>query len=76
MRGGVLLPLVRGALLDVPEPSARPGWVVLEVSGAGICGTDVHIVNDEHPYWPPVTLGHDAWLKGTDANETAIVSTA
>jgi L-iditol 2-dehydrogenase len=47
------------ALLDVPEPTARPGWVVLEVSGAGICGTDVHIVNDEHPYWPPVTLGHE-----------------
>jgi L-iditol 2-dehydrogenase len=47
------------ALLDVPEPEVRPGWVVLEVSGAGICGTDIHIVEDEHPYWPPVTLGHE-----------------
>lgn len=46
-------------LRDVPEPSARPGWVVLSVIGAGICGTDVHILHDEHPYWPPVILGHE-----------------
>jgi L-iditol 2-dehydrogenase len=46
-------------LLEVEEPRVRPGWVVLEVMGAGICGTDVHILHDEHPYWPPVTLGHE-----------------
>ena len=46
-------------LLDVNEPSPEPGWVVLEVIGAGICGTDIHILHDEHPYWPPVTLGHE-----------------
>lgn len=46
-------------LREVPEPSPKPGWVVLEVIGAGICGTDVHILHDEHPYWPPVTLGHE-----------------
>jgi L-iditol 2-dehydrogenase len=46
-------------LRDVGEPAARPGWVVLEVIGAGICGTDIHIFHDEHPYWPPVTLGHE-----------------
>jgi len=46
-------------LRDVEEPTARPGWVVLEVIGTGICGTDLHILHDEHPYWPPVTLGHE-----------------
>lgn len=46
-------------LLDVDEPTPKPGWVVLEVVGVGICGTDVHILHDEHPYWPPVTLGHE-----------------
>jgi len=46
-------------LLDVAEPTPKPGWVVLEVTGAGICGTDIHILHDEHPYWPPVTLGHE-----------------
>ena len=46
-------------LRDVEAPVARPGWVVLDVLGAGICGTDLHILHDEHPYWPPVTLGHE-----------------
>ncbi len=46
-------------LLEVEEPTPKPGWVVLAVSGAGICGTDIHILHDEHPYWPPVTLGHE-----------------
>lgn len=46
-------------LLNVDDPSPKPGWVVLEVTGAGICGTDIHILHDEHPYWPPVTLGHE-----------------
>ena len=46
-------------LRDVPAPELRPGWVVLDVRATGICGTDVHILHDEHPYWPPVVLGHE-----------------
>ena len=26
---------------------------------AGVCGTDIHIFNDEFAYYPPVTLGHE-----------------
>ena len=33
--------------------------MVLDVGYAGICGTDLHIVEDEFPSWPPVTLGHE-----------------
>ena len=44
---------------EVPAPQARPEWVVLDVGYAGICGTDLHIVEDEFPSWPPVTLGHE-----------------
>ena len=44
---------------DVPPPRAEPGWVVLDVGYAGICGTDLHIVHDQFPSWPPVTLGHE-----------------
>lgn len=47
------------ALRDVPEPEAAPGWVVLAVAYAGICGTDLHILHDAHPYYPPVVLGHE-----------------
>jgi L-iditol 2-dehydrogenase len=47
------------ALAERPEPSARPGHVVLDVTAAGICGTDLHIEDDEFPSRPPVTLGHE-----------------
>jgi L-iditol 2-dehydrogenase len=54
------------ALVDVEPPGAPPpGWVTIDVRYAGICGTDVHILHDAHPYWPPVTLGHE--LAGTVA---------
>jgi L-iditol 2-dehydrogenase len=47
------------ALTERPEPVARPGHVVLDVTGAGICGTDLHIWDDEFPSEPPVTMGHE-----------------
>ena len=46
-------------LVDVDAPVARPGWVVLDVTYAGICGTDVHITHNAFPSYPPVTLGHE-----------------
>ena len=46
-------------LVEVPEPKPEPGWVVVEVSYAGICGTDAHIAHNQFPSWPPVTLGHE-----------------
>ena len=47
------------ALEERPEPVPAAGWVTIAVRYAGICGTDIHIVDDEFPYWPPVTLGHE-----------------
>jgi L-iditol 2-dehydrogenase len=47
------------ALVERPEPVVRPGHVLLEVVGAGICGTDLHIWDDEFPTEPPVTMGHE-----------------
>lgn len=38
---------------------AGPGEVVLEVRGAGVCGTDLHIEADEFRSVPPVTMGHE-----------------
>jgi L-iditol 2-dehydrogenase len=46
-------------LRDVPEPVTGPGEVLIEVKACGICGTDVHVLHDEFPYWPPVILGHE-----------------
>src|SRR6185503_389279 len=46
-------------LQERPEPEAVAGWVKIAVRYAGIGGTDLHIVQDEFAYWPPVTLGHE-----------------
>jgi L-iditol 2-dehydrogenase len=46
-------------LVDVDPPVTAPGWVVLDVTYAGICGTDVHITDKSFPSYPPVTLGHE-----------------
>jgi L-iditol 2-dehydrogenase len=46
-------------VMDVPEPKAGAGQVVLEVDSAGICGTDLHIYLDEFETYPPVTIGHE-----------------
>ena len=39
---------------------------LLEVIAAGICGTDLHIADDEFPSSPPVTMGHE--VTGTVAS--------
>ena len=46
-------------LLSVPAPQAADGEVVVQVSVAGICGTDRHLISGEYPAIPPVTLGHE-----------------
>ena len=44
---------------EVPVPEIGDNEVLIEVKAAGICGTDLHIYNDNFPYWPPVILGHE-----------------
>ncbi len=46
-------------LREVEEPWPGPGEVKIEVGAAAICGSDLHIWRDAHPYWPPVVLGHE-----------------
>ncbi len=46
-------------LREVPIPEISDNEVLIEVKAAGICGTDLHIYNDNFPYWPPVILGHE-----------------
>jgi len=46
-------------LREVPEPATGPDQVKLAVKFAGICGTDIHIYDDEYASKPPVILGHE-----------------
>jgi L-iditol 2-dehydrogenase len=44
---------------SVARPTAGPGEVLIEVYATGICGTDLHIQDDEFPSEPPVVMGHE-----------------
>jgi L-iditol 2-dehydrogenase len=45
---------------DVPEPSPRPGEVVLEVLAVGICGSELHGFKIHAPRrTPPLVMGHE-----------------
>jgi len=46
-------------LAVVGSPQAGPGQVRVAVRATGICGTDLHILLDEFPSTPPVTMGHE-----------------
>jgi L-iditol 2-dehydrogenase len=46
-------------LKEVPKPSPAPDEVLIRIRAVSICGSDIHIADDEHPYWPPVILGHE-----------------
>lgn len=46
-------------LREIAEPAPGPGQALIEVSAAGICGTDLHIYHDEFRCNPPVVLGHE-----------------
>jgi L-iditol 2-dehydrogenase len=46
-------------VMQVPDPIAQPGEVLVRVEAAGICGTDRHLLKGEFPCKPPVTLGHE-----------------
>lgn len=47
------------SLIETPEPEIKPGYVIIEVKAAGICGTDLHIYHDEFKTNPPVIMGHE-----------------
>ncbi len=36
-----------------------PGEAIVRVIASGVCGTDLHIADDEFPYEAPVTMGHE-----------------
>lgn len=44
---------------QIPVPQVDEHAVLVQVKAAGICGSDVKIFHDEHPYYPPVVLGHE-----------------
>ena len=46
-------------ILDVEEPACGPRQVKVEIAFCGVCGTDLHVMHDTFPNYPPVILGHE-----------------
>jgi L-iditol 2-dehydrogenase len=44
---------------DVPEPCCGKDQIKLEIGFCGVCGTDIHVLHDTFPNYPPVILGHE-----------------
>lgn len=50
-------------LFDIPVPEPGPGEVLLKIAGAGVCHSDLHVMDWKAgalPYDLPFTLGHEA----------------
>ena len=46
-------------LVDVAEPQCGSKQVKVEIAYCGVCGTDLHVLNDTFRNFPPVILGHE-----------------
>ena len=46
-------------VLEMPEPNPEPDQLKVEVKVGAICGTDLHIHDDEYVNCPPMILGHE-----------------
>lgn len=57
------------ALVEIDRPELKPGWVRVEISHIGICGTDYHIYEGKHPFLQyPRIMGHELSGVVRDAN--------
>jgi threonine dehydrogenase-like Zn-dependent dehydrogenase len=65
MRAFVIFGPGRGEVVEVPEPDAAPGQVVVDVERAGVCGTDAEIFSGQMAYLDtgearyPIRIGHE-----------------
>jgi 2-desacetyl-2-hydroxyethyl bacteriochlorophyllide A dehydrogenase len=59
MRAAVLTGIRQVVLEDRPEPDPRPGWVVVRVESASLCGTDTHQFDGRVDTPFPRVPGHD-----------------
>lgn len=49
---------------DVAKPSPGPGQVLIKIGGAGVCHSDLHVMEEDLGFKPPFTLGHEnaGWI--------------
>ncbi|GAM07134.1 NAD(P)-dependent alcohol dehydrogenase [Novosphingobium sp. MBES04] len=52
-------------IVDIAKPEPGPGEVLLRIGGAGVCHSDLHVLDGEVPFKGPFTLGHEnaGWIE-------------
>ncbi len=48
-----------GQIQETTKPSPGPGQVLIRIGGAGVCHSDLHVMEEELGFKPPFTLGHE-----------------
>lgn len=53
-------------VVDIPKPSPGPGEVLIRIAGAGVCHSDLHVLDHGIGIPGPFTLGHEnaGWVAG------------
>ena len=46
-------------IADVMEPVPGPGQVVIKIGGAGVCHSDLHVMEEDLGFSGTFTLGHE-----------------
>jgi propanol-preferring alcohol dehydrogenase len=49
---------------EIAKPSPAPGQVLIKIGGAGVCHSDLHVMEEDLGFKPPFTLGHEnaGWI--------------
>jgi propanol-preferring alcohol dehydrogenase len=58
---------------DVPKPKPGAGQVLIKIGGAGVCHSDLHVMEEDLGFKPPFTLGHEnaGWVAALGEGVTA-----
>ncbi len=59
-------------IADVAKPSPGPGQVLIKIGGAGVCHSDLHVMEEDLGFKPTFTLGHEnaGWVAELGAGVT------
>jgi NAD(P)-dependent dehydrogenase (short-subunit alcohol dehydrogenase family) len=64
----------RTELRDVPVPEPGPGEVLVRIGAAGVCHSDLHMIDAPIPRPAPLTLGHEiaGWVEAAGPGVTGL----
>ena len=60
-------------ITDVPQPKPGPGQVLVKIGGAGLCHSDLHVMDHDFGLGSSFTLGHEnaGWIAGLGQGVTS-----